>query len=233
MNTIDLVIKFKEQFDNVYRDESKLASIMTEVFLDIQLRTDIFKLIFKLDFIPPGADKPTIYSFDLKTLLDFTASYKDEYKIITPDDKAITLGQELPTPEAEVNLVERKAIGNKVLGVYTKDFGKLRNATIKNDILLLDKDSFDFTYNDYCLVYGSILVYDLDNIDEYSFITIKNALYWGVLDKLHVSVSNANNAQMENLYFQRYYQAVNDIIKLDPFILGIHDSSNNNIDNFV
>ena len=237
MKSQDIVQNFRNQFNNVARDDEQLNSIMLDVFMDIQKQTNIFKLLVKLDFTPPSVDSngnniDGLYNYNLKQVLSLTSGFKTSTDIGNVNVKDVINKEQLIIPSFTKNEFTFNAIPNNIIGVYTKDFGPLPNSIIKADYLLLDQDNFDFKDIPFCYVYGSVMIYDFNYVSEHQFVTIKDALYWGTLDKLHVSVSNPNNAQMENVYYQRYYNAVKNIINNSSNIIGL-DDFNDKIANFV
>ena len=237
MNIQDLLENFRLQFNNVSNDDKRLEAIMLEIFIDIQNQTNIFKKISKLNLIGPSIDPKTKerkegkYLYNCKSVFNFNANQDIVVKLQDPTLKTDIDNEMFLLPNLQETLVDKAIVANRIFGVYNKEFGRLANAVLKDDWLILDKDKFDFNFNPYCYILGSVIVYNFTDLNVNQFLLIKEALYWGTLDRLMTSVSNINNFQMENIYYQRYYQAIKSIMSNNTDIIDVEEY-NYNINKF-
>jgi len=237
----NIIKVLRNLFNNIKKDDDELLTLANEILIDIQIQANPFKRIITFDLLDEKRDPVTNeiirekkYDYNLKTILEQGVSTGITNTITFSGSNQFNTDIEagefvLPDQNKQVRNTKIKALN--VLECLNIDFGELPNKTIEGDWLKLN-EGFDFkTYNK-ALVYGSVIYYDISELSDLNYMRIKNALYWGVLDRLHTSVSNVNAFQMENLYYQRFYTAIQELIKNNGGLNSVEEY-NNNIINFV
>ena len=241
LDNVKVTSVLRNLFDNVKKSDEELLILANEILIDIQVQANPFKRIISFDLLDEERDPVTNeiirkkkYDYNLKVILEQGVSTEIVTNTFFPGSDQFNTdieAGEFVLPEHKEHLRDTKIKALNVLECLNIDYGELPNKIIAGDWLKLSKE-FDFKTYKQALVYGSVIYYDISELSDLNYMRIKNALYWGVLNRLHASVSNINAFQMENLYYQRYYSAIQELIRNNGGLNSVEEY-NNNIMNFV